>query len=313
LPIDAQAQKLLDMMAEAGGPPLSEMSPQEARQLPAILAELTGAGPDLASVRDVEIPGPAGAIPARVYEPVADPPGTVVYFHGGGWVIGGLDTWDAAVRNLAKESGARVVSVDYRLAPEHRWPAAVEDAVLAVDWASGHGAEQLGYEPRRVAIGGDSAGGNLAAIVAQRARAAGGPDIVQQVLIYPVTDADVDNASYTDPSNALMLTREAMIWFWDHYAPDPASRRNPDASPLQADDLAGLPPAVVLTAEHDVLRDEGEAYAERLRAAGVPVVHRRFPGQMHGFFTMVNVLPGAADALEYVASELAKQRAGAPA
>jgi acetyl esterase len=133
------------------------------------------------------------------------------------------------------------------------------------------------------------------------------------VLIYPVTDADVDNASYTDPSNALMLTREAMIWFWDHYAPDPASRRNPDASPLQADDLAGLPPAVVLTAEHDVLRDEGEAYAERLRAAGVPVVHRRFPGQMHGFFTMVNVLPGAADALEYVATELAKQRAGAPA
>jgi acetyl esterase len=154
---------------------------------------------------------------------------------------------------------------------------------------------------------GDSAGGNLSAVVAQKARDAGGPELAAQVLIYPVTDADLDNATYTDPENQLMLTRDAMIWFWDHYAPDKASRANPDASPLQAASLTGLAPAIVLTAEHDVLREEGEAYAERLREAGVPVELRRFPGQMHGFFTMVNLLPGSADAIAYVTEQLGRQ------
>jgi acetyl esterase len=156
---------------------------------------------------------------------------------------------------------------------------------------------------------GDSAGGNLSAVVAQRARAAGGPQIHTQVLIYPVTDADLDNETYSDPENQLMLTREGMIWFWDHYAPDPADRRRPDASPIRAADLTGLPPAIVLTAEYDVLRQEGEAYAGRLGAAGVPVTHRRFPGQMHGFFTMVNILPGSAEAITYVTGELAPRLA----
>ena len=153
---------------------------------------------------------------------------------------------------------------------------------------------------------GDSAGGNLSAVMAQRAHREGGPQLARQVLIYPVTDADLDNDTYTDPENQLLLTRESMVWFWDHYAPDPASRRNPDASPLQAADadLAGLAPAVVLTAEHDVLRAEGEAYADRLRAAGVPTQARRFPGQMHGFFSMVGVLPGSAAGLDYVAEQL---------
>ena len=237
----------------------------------------------------------------------------IVYYHGGGWVIGALDEFDTLGRQLAVRTGAAVALVDYRLAPEHRYPAAAEDAWAALRWVEDNRARFAGSRVPLI-VAGDSAGGNLAAIVAQRAKAEGGPDLALQVLIYPVTDADVDNPSYTDPANALMLTREGMIWFWDHYAPDPVTRSNPDASPLQAADLSGLPPAVVLTAEHDVLRDEGEAYAERLRAAGVPVQHRRFAGQMHGFFSMVNVLPGAAAGLEYVAAEIDKlQPAAVPA
>jgi acetyl esterase/lipase len=311
--LDEATAGMLAGMAESGAKPLHEMTPAEARGFGDMLRELYGPGPQVAAVREERVPVAGGdSIAVRVLVPEGAPDSVIVYYHGGGWVIGALDEFDTMARQLANRTGAVVALVDYRLAPEHRYPTAAEDAWAALTWIEENLPERA--EARLpLVVAGDSAGGNLAAIVAQRARAAGGPDIAQQVLIYPVTDADVDNASYTDPSNALMLTREAMIWFWDHYAPDPASRRNPDASPLRADDLVGLPPAVVLTAEHDVLRDEGEAYAERLRAAGVPVAHRRFPGQMHGFFTMVNVLPGAADALEYVATELAKQRAGAPA
>jgi acetyl esterase len=311
--LDEATAGLLAGMAESGAKPLHEMTPAEARGFGEMLRELYGPGPQVAAVREERVPVAGDdSIAVRVLVPEGAPNSVIVYFHGGGWVIGALDEFDTMGRQLANRTGAVVALVDYRLAPEHRYPTAAEDAWAALTWIEENLPERAGARLPLV-VAGDSAGGNLAAIVAQRARAAGGPDIAQQVLVYPVTDADVDNASYTDPSNALMLTREAMIWFWDHYAPDAASRRNPDASPLRADDLSGLPPAVVLTAEHDVLRDEGEAYAERLRAAGVPVVHRRFPGQMHGFFTMVNVLPGAADALEYVATELAKQRAGVPA
>jgi acetyl esterase len=290
LPIDAQAQKLLDMMAEAGGPPLSEMSPQEARQLPAILAELTGAGPDLASVRDVEIPGPAGAIPARVYEPVADPPGTVVYFHGGGWVIGGLDTWDAAVRNLAKESGARVVSVDYRLAPEHPFPAAADDAHAAAKWA----ATEYGGP---IVVAGDIAGGNLAAVTALRAREQG-PEIALQVLVYPVVDSDLTTDHYAQYQDThLILNTPDMVWFWGHYAPDPADRVHPDAAPLRAESHEGLPPAWVLLAGNDPLLAEGEAYVARLEEAGVPVTAVRYDDQIHAFFTLPNLIEAGNRAL----------------
>ncbi|MEV1292781.1 alpha/beta hydrolase [Pseudonocardia sp. NPDC049635] len=223
-------------------------------------------------------------------------------------MIGSLDEFETLGRNLVARTGAAVVLVDYRLAPEHRYPVAVEDSWAALRWTVDHFAAQGLQLPLIVA--GDSAGGNLAAIMAQRAKAEGGPEISLQVLIYPVTDADVDNVSYTDPSNQLMLSRDSMIWFWDHYAPDTAARSRPDASPLQATDLSGLPPAVVLTAEHDVLRDEGEAYAEKLRAAGVPVQSRRFEGQMHGFFTFVNVLPGSAAGLDYVAEQVEQHLAG---
>ena len=300
-------------MAASGAKPLHEMTPEEARGFGGMLRELYGPGPEVAAVREERVPIAGGdSIAVRVLVPAGPPNAVIVYYHGGGWVIGALDEFDTMGRQLANRTGAVVALVDYRLAPEHRYPAAAEDAWVALTWVEEYLPERA--EARLpLVVAGDSAGGNLAAIVAQQATAAGGPNIARQVLIYPVTDADVDNASYTDPSNALMLTREAMIWFWDHYAPDPASRREPDACPLQADDLSGLPPAVVLTAEHDVLRDEGEAYAEKLRAAGVPVVHRRFAGQMHGFFTMVNVLPGAADGLEFVAAELQKRPAVAPA
>jgi acetyl esterase len=229
----------------------------------------------------------------------------VVYYHGGGWVIGNIDEYDNLGRRLANRLGAAVVLVNYRKAPEHRYPVAAEDSWAALQWAAAHMGEIAGGQVPLIVMG-DSAGGNLSAVMAQRARREGGPQLAWQVLIYPVTDADLDNDTYRDPENQLLLTRESMIWFWDHYAPDPASRRNPDASPLQAADadLDGLAPAVVLTAEHDVLRAEGEAYADRLRGAGVPTEMRRFPRQMHGFFSMVGVLPGSAAGLDYVAEQL---------
>ena len=184
-----------------------------------------------------------------------------------------------------------MVLVAYRLAPEHRYPVAADDAYAALEWTAANLQRIAGGEVP-LFVAGDSAGGNLSAVVAVRARDRKGPEIALQILIYPVTDADFDRPSYTDPENALLLTREAMIWFWDHYVPDPARRAEPDASPLQTADLSGLPPAVVLTAEYDVLRDEGEAYAQRLADAGVPVDLRRYPGQMHDFF-ILQMLPGS--------------------
>ena len=224
-------------------------------------------------------------------------------------MIGALDEFDTLARQIVDRTGAAVALVDYRLAPEHRYPVAAQDAWAALRWADAH-LEELAGARVPLIVAGDSAGGNLSAVVAQQAKASGGPDISLQVLVYPVTDADLDNASYTDPANQLLLSRDAMIWFWDHYAPDPQDRENLDASPLRAADLSGLPPAVVLTAEYDPLRDEGEAYADKLRAAGVPVQHQRFAGQMHAFFTMVNVLPGAADGLDYVVGHIDRHLAG---
>lgn len=302
--LDQATTQFLSSLAEAGGPPIHEMTPEQARGLGGMLREMYGPGPEVASVSEHTIPtGDGDTITARVFSPSADPRAVVVYYHGGGWVIGALDEFDTLARNLAVELNAAVVLVDYRLAPEHRYPAAAEDAWAGLRWVDDNITQIAG---RRVPliVAGDSAGGNLSAIVAQRAAAENGPALAMQVLVYPVTDADLDNASYTDPANQLMLSRETMVWFWDHYAPDAASRATPDASPLQATDLAGQPPAIVLTAEHDVLRDEGEAYAARLEAAGVPVAFKRFDGQMHGFFTMVNVLPGAADARAFVVEQV---------
>jgi acetyl esterase len=291
-----QAQRLLDGKAASGVPPLWELTPAEGRAGVTANALLIGAGPEVASVRDIVIPNQDGGQAARVYSPTASPaPGVVVYFHGGGWVIGGVDDWDACCRALAAASGCDVVSVEYRLAPEHIFPAAADDAFDAVAWVASVAGLAAG---RPIVVAGDSAGGNLAAVAALRARDAGGPPIALQVLVYPVTDCDLDRGSYHQyEGSELILNRGDMVWFWDHYVPDPGLRVSPDASPLRATDLSGLPPAYVITAEHDPLRDEGFAYAERLRAARVPVEHRHFGSQIHGFFTFVNLLDDADKAV----------------
>jgi acetyl esterase len=284
--VHPQAQLILDGIAAAGGPPFWELTPEQAREIVTANNEHIGPGPDVASVRDIVIPGQAGGIPARVYSPVADAPGVVVYYHGGGWVVGSVDGWDASVRALAVASGCDVVSVDYRLAPEHPFPAAADDAYDALVWAAGELANG-----RPVVVAGDSAGGNLAAVTALRARDLGGPALALQLLVYPVTDCDLDRKSYHEYNGAeFLVNRQDMAWYWDHYVPDPAVRSNPYASPLRAPDMSGLPPLYLVTAEHDPLRDEGFAYADRMRDARVPVEHRHYGSQIHGFFSFVNLL-----------------------
>lgn len=309
--LDAATTEFLTAMAEAGGKALHEMTPAEARALGAQLKEMYGPGPAMAHVVDHSVPTPdGGSFPIRVLVPEGTPRALLIYYHGGGWVIGAMDEFDTLGRRLAARTGCIVALVDYRLAPEHRYPTAADDCYLALEWMVAHLKEHAMALP--VIVAGDSAGGNLAAVVALRARDRNGPPIALQILVYPVTDANFANASYSDPANQLMLTRDAMVWFWDHYAPDAASRVEPDASPLQAMDLGGLPPALVITAEHDVLRDEGEAYAERLRAANVPVELTRYPGQMHGFFTLL-MLPTGAEAIEQIAAAIESQLAAQPA
>jgi acetyl esterase len=309
--LDQATTALLEQMAASGGRPLHELTPAGARGLMAAMRGDAPPGPDMASVRDTRVRASGGFVPVRVLVPVDRPRGVIVYYHGGGWVIGALADFDKLGRLLAQRTGCVVLLVDYRLSPEYRFPTAVDDAWAALRWADEHRAELAGAGQEGtqapLIVAGDSAGGNLSAIMALRARAAGGPPIALQVLVYPVTDCDLESTSYLDPANQLMLSRESMVWFWDHYAPEPDARLHPDASPLRSANFAGLPPAVILTAEHDVLRDEGELYATRLVKAGVPVRHRRFAGQMHGFFTMVDALPGAAAGLDYVAAAIEEQ------
>lgn len=296
--LDVGTRMFLEQMAGAGGKPLHESTPEEARALSAGLAAIAGPAPKMARVEDHRIPVPDGAVPVRVLVPQEPAHGVIVYYHGGGWVIGRIDEFETLARKLAERTMCAVVLVDYRLAPEHRYPTAVLDSYAALEWVNNRRQEIAGRDGPLI-VAGDSAGGNLAAVMALRARDQGGPAIDLQVLVYPVTDADFDRPSYTEPENQTLLTREAMIWFWDHYIPDAARRTEPDASPLRAADLSGLPPAVILTAEHDVLRDEGEAYAERLAAAGVPVDFKRISGQMHGFFTLL-MLPGSERGFQQV-------------
>jgi len=289
--LDEASAGFIATLAESGLPPLHELSPLQARAAGAALVELHGPGPEMLRAEDVDC--------GRLLVPTERCRGVIVYYHGGGWVTGGLDEFDALGRRLAQRTGCAVVLVDYRLAPEHRYPAAAEDAWTALQWTAAN-LEEIAGRPVPLIVAGDSAGGCLAAVVAQRSREAG-PEIALQVLVYPVTDCDLDRDSYLEPENQLIIGRAAMEWFWDHYAPDRAVRAS--ASPLRAQTLAGLPPAVVLTAEHDVLRDEGEAYARRLAEDGVRVEHRRFGGQMHGFFTLPG-LPGSAAALDFVAQAI---------
>jgi acetyl esterase len=305
-----EIRALLDQMDAAGRPPLHHQSVDQARAFHIQDAPaLNGSAAPVASVEDRVVPGPAGELPVRVYTPDGEPPfPIVVFFHGGGWVVGTLDTYDPLCRALAAAVPAVVVSVDYRLAPEHRWPAAVEDAYAATLWAS-RNAAGLGGAQHRLAVAGDSAGGNLAAVVALGARDRGGPQVAFQLLVYPVLDAAADTASYREHAEGFHLTAAGMRWYWDHYL-GPADGAAPDASPLRAAFLGGLPPALVIGAEHDILRDEGEAYAARLRDAGVAAAASRYPGVVHGFFRWRSVTPVADAALQEAATALRSALAG---
>ena len=308
--VDPQARALLDQVTAMGAPALHTLPVAEARQAIAAMSALQGTPEPIAQVENRRIPGPAGELPIRIYTPAGSAPLPVlVYFHGGGWVIGNLETHDGTCRTLANGAGCVVASVDYRLAPEHRFPAAVEDAYAATAWVSSH-ASALNGDAARVAVGGDSAGGNLAAVVALMARDRGAPRLAYQLLVYPVIDAACDTASYRDNAEGYFLTRDMMLWFWGHYLGGDSNRRHPYHSPLRADHLSGLPPAFVITAEFDPLRDEGEAYAERLRAAGVPVQLTRYSGMVHGFFGLGAVLDQAKVAMAEVTASLREAFAG---
>jgi acetyl esterase len=295
--LDPDAAAVFKAFQEAGRPPYETLSPAEARELYLAARFVSNPEPpELKSVQPLAIPAPHGSIPARVYTPLKlrEANGLapcLVFFHGGGFVIGNLDSHDVACRKLADEGQLIVIAVDYRLAPEHKFPAAVEDAIAATKWIADN-AKQLGIDASRLSVGGDSAGGNLAAVVAISARDSNGPAIASQVLIYPGTDFAMTHPSHSEPETSILLTHSVIRWFRDHYLNGAADVDDWRASPARKN-LTGLPPAYVLTAGADPLRDEGDEYAKRLKQAGVPVAYRTFPGQFHGFFTMGKLLQQA--------------------
>ena len=288
-------------------PPLAELR----QQLRTMVSLMDEPAPALPRIEDLSIPGPAGAIGGRVYDPAGTgkPPRPVVgYFHGGGWVQGDLETHHGLCARLAQRSGALVVAVDYRLAPEHKFPAAVEDCVAAYRWLRSH-AGDLGGDPARVGLAGDSAGGNLCAVVSQLAARAGEPIPACQALIYPAVDFALDTPSHRELEDGHVIPRDRILWYMEQYLRDEADRADLRASPLRATDLAGQPPTLVITAGFDPLRDEGLAYAERLRGAGVDVVHREYPGQIHAFVSLTRAIPqGLACTLEI--GDYLRQRLG---
>ena len=300
-PPDPEVQELLAGVRASGQPPLHALGVEKARLQVTKTRVQLGPGPEVAVVEDLAIPRPGGTIPARHYR--ASPgaaPGLVVYFHGGGWMLGGLDESDGLCRSLARACGCDVVSVGYRLAPEHRFPAAVEDADIAVQWLA-----QSMPSGRQLVLCGDSSGGNLAAVTARRARDRSSPHISLQVLIYPATDPRMLTNSYREHAAGYLLTADDMRWFWDAYAPGAGDRESPDAAPLRARDMTNLPPAFVLVAGYDVLRDECIAYAERLDDAGVEVTVEFYENMIHGFFPLVGLLSAAQEAINSVGSAIA--------
>lgn len=303
MPLDPKAREFIDQMT-ASGFAFDAIPLPELRAMINTMSAMQSQPEEVAQVDNRHIQGPAGALPVRIYTPAgAGPFPLLVFFHGGGWVIGSLESHDATCRALTNAVPAVVVSVDYRLAPEHPFPAAADDAYAATQWAADH-AGALNGEARRLAVAGDSAGGNLAAVVALMARDRGGPKLAQQVLIYPVTNASFDTVSYLENGNGYFLTRDMMMWFWNHYAASPVARSHAYASPLRANDLRGVAPAFILTAEYDPLRDEGEAYAARLRESGVAAQLHRYDGMFHGFFGMSAMFPQSKQAIAEVAENL---------
>jgi acetyl esterase/lipase len=278
-------------------PPLPELR----QQLRTMVTLMDEPAQPLARIEDIRIPGPAGALPARVYDssgarrPAAP---VVLYFHGGGWVQGDLETHHGLCARIASRSGAVVIALDYRLAPEHPFPAAVDDCVTAYRWLRAH-AREAGVDPARIAVAGDSAGGNLAAVVSQQAARAHEPVPTCQVLIYPAVDFGLDTPSHHELADAHIIPRDRIEWYASQYIPDAADRLDPRAAPLRAADLSGQPPTLVITAGFDPLRDEGHAYAERLRAAKVEVIDHEYPGQIHAFVSLTKAIPqGLAATME---------------
>lgn len=305
MPLDPEAKAILETLSGGEEVDPFSLSPALVRQGFAAMSGLTE-GPEVAKVEMRQADGPAGKISMRIYSPAGDTPKpALVYFHGGGFVVCDLDSHDATCRELANGADCVVVSVDYRLAPEAKFPAAPEDCYAATQWVSRE-AKQLGIDAARIAVGGDSAGGNLATVVAMMSRERGGPSLIHQLLIYPVTDNRFDTTSYKDNGSGYFLSENLMRWFWHHYLESEADGENPLASPLRAHDLSGLPSATVLTAEYDPLRDEGRAYAERLEEAGVATTYTNYPGVFHGFFGMTSQIPRARQAVEESCSALRK-------
>ena len=302
MPLHPQAQDFLDLLSSADTQPIGEMDLQAMRNMAAMPFKIEQQVP-VATVTDLKVT--ADNIPLRIYSPAGEGPFPLLMFcHGGGFVSCGLDTHDDLCRVLCQRIGAVVVSVDYRLAPEHRFPVAPEDCYAATCWAAGH-ADQLNIDSRQMAIAGDSAGGNLAAVVCMMARDRNGPQLLHQVLIYPVTNYGFDLPSYQQNKEGYFLSTEGMKWCWNLYLADEQQGNDPMASPLKATDLGKLPAATVITAEYDPLRDEGEAYADRLQAAGSEVVKRRYQGMIHGFVSMRTIMSESAEqALELIVDRL---------
>jgi acetyl esterase len=305
MPLDPTIQALFEALPTLADTQMWRMSPEEARAEFARLTTLANpSAPAIGRTEHAEATGPAGPIPLRIYTPVAGA-GTalpaIVYFHGGGFVLGDLDSADALCRTLANESGCRLISVDYRLAPEHPFPAAVDDSFAALSWVEAN-ASSIGVDPNRIAVAGDSAGGNLAAVTALLAREKASPHVAFQVLIYPTTSFRHDAPSVLAFGSGYMLNQATIEWFVSHYVPKDADRGDIRLSPLAASELKGLPPAYVVTAGFDPLHDEGAAYAEKLKAAGVAVTHVDYPTMIHGFFSMQGVVPLAAEAVTAAAS-----------
>jgi acetyl esterase len=308
MPLAEEYAALINQMAETPAPALKDLAPAEGREMYRLMRPVIPELP-IGSVRDEQIPGPGGDIAVRIYTPSGDGPfGILVNYHGGGWVIGDLDTSDSVCRQLAQTAECVVVSVDYRLAPEHPAPAAIEDSWAALQWVA-ENQRSLGGNGR-LAVGGESAGGNLAAAMAQHARSTGGPELHFQLLAYPVVDADMSRQSYVDNGEGYLLTTDTMQWFWDLYCPDVELRSNPALSPLQAEDHSNLPPALIVTAEFDPLRDEGELYGERLKAAGVDAEVIRFDGLVHDFLATAPVFQSSGAAFAQVAARLKTALAG---
>jgi len=303
--LDPQVKTVLDQLASLNGPPIQELGVTEARALLERLAAIGGPPAEVARVEDRTFAGPAGDVPVRIYRPTDDagPQPVLVWFHGGGWVLGSIEGSDLTCRDLAAQSGVVIVSVGYRLAPEHPYPSGLGDCYAALVWVTAT-AGDLGVDPDRVAVGGDSAGGNLAAVVALAARDRGGPAVRFQLLVYPVTDALMSHPSVRDNGQGYMLTDDSMKWFIELYLGERGDPKDPLVSPVYADDLSGLPPALVITAEYDPLRDEGEAYGTRLQRDRVAAKVSRYDGMIHGFFSMGAIVDAARRATAEAADAL---------